>query len=65
MAKGTGFISIIQSTLASAFGVQSSKNKDRDFEKGRPAHFIIAGIVGTVIFILLLVLIVNIVLATS
>jgi len=34
--KGTSLLEIIQSVLASAFGVQSSKNKDRDFSQGKP-----------------------------
>jgi uncharacterized membrane protein YhdT len=63
MAKGTGFFSIIQSVLASAFGVQSQKNKERDFSEGRPTHFIIAGIIGTILFILVLMLVVKLILS--
>ncbi|WP_422133734.1 DUF2970 domain-containing protein [Endozoicomonas sp. ALD040] len=65
MAKGTGFLSTLQSALASAFGVQSEKNRARDFSQGRPAHFIIAGIVGTLVFILILVMLVKLVLSQS
>ncbi|MGI9281121.1 MAG: DUF2970 domain-containing protein [Endozoicomonas sp.] len=65
MAKGTGFISTLQSALASAFGVQSDKNRARDFSEGRPAHFIIAGIIGTALFILVLVLVVKLVLSLA
>ena len=62
MAKGTGFFCIIQSILASAFGVQSQKNQERDFAKGRPVHFIIAGVIGTLLFILLLILVIKLIL---
>lgn len=55
-------MSIIQSTLASAFGVQSRAKKEKDFSEGRPTDFIIAGIVGTVLFILILMLVVKLVL---
>ena len=50
---------ILFSTLAAAFGVQSGKNLKRDFAAGSPAHFIVAGIVFTVVFVLTIVAIVN------
>ena len=50
----TSVISIIQSVLSAAFGVQKRKNLERDFSEGKPAHFIIAGLIGTVFFIVLL-----------
>lgn len=45
-------ISIFKSVLASFFGVQSSKNRERDFTHGKPAHFIIVGLILTVAFVL-------------
>lgn len=65
MSRGTGYKAIVQSALASAFGVQSRKNQDRDFSEGRPAHFFIAGIIGTVLFIAVLVVIVKTVLSVA
>ncbi|WP_252179967.1 DUF2970 domain-containing protein [Endozoicomonas sp. 4G] len=62
MAKGTGFRSTLHSVLASAFGVQSEKNRERDFSQGKPAHFVIAGVIGTLVFILILLLVVKLVL---
>ena len=62
MKKGTGFLAVLQSTLAAAFGVQTQKNRQRDFNQGRPTHFIIAGLLATAAFILLLTLIVKLVL---
>jgi len=42
---------IIQSTLAAAIGVQSKKNRERDFEEGSACAYIIAGIVFTALFV--------------
>ncbi len=50
-----GLASIIRSTLAAAIGVQSRRNRERDFEHGRPAAFIAAGLIFTAIFVLVLV----------
>jgi hypothetical protein len=44
-------VKIIQSTLAAAIGVQSKKNRERDFEEGNAGAFIAAGIIFTVLFI--------------
>jgi len=49
---GTGFFAVMQSVGAAMIGVQSSKNKERDFTHGKPIHFIIGGLVGTLLFLL-------------
>jgi len=54
---------IVASSLAAAFGVQSSRNRQRDFSRGRAIHFIIAGVVLTALFVLLMVMVVNVVLS--
>ncbi|CAM3643564.1 DUF2970 domain-containing protein [Parendozoicomonas haliclonae] len=56
-----GLLSIMQSTLAAAFGVQSNRKREQDFTEGRADHFIIAGIIFTAVFVLALLLIVNLV----
>ncbi|WP_158155660.1 DUF2970 domain-containing protein [Pseudomonas sp.] len=43
---------MLHSIIAAAFGVQSQKNRERDFTHGKPAHFIALGIVCTVVFAL-------------
>ena len=53
---------VIASVLASFFGVQSSKNRERDFKHGKAAHFIVVGLLATAAFIGLLVLVVQLVL---
>ena len=46
----------IKSVAASFFGVQSSKNRERDFKHGKAAHFIAVGLVATAVFILAVIL---------
>jgi hypothetical protein len=53
---------VAASAVAAAFGVQSSRNRERDFTHGKASHFIAAGIVFTVLFVLGMVVIVNLVL---
>jgi len=45
---------IVKSVLASFFGVQSDKNRKRDFQQGKASHFIVVGIMMTIFFIILL-----------
>jgi Protein of unknown function (DUF2970) len=52
-------LQIVGSTIAAALGVQSSRNRQRDFAAGRPAHFIVAGIVFTVLFVVTMVFVVR------
>ena len=59
--KPPGLKALLQSVLAAALGVQSSKNRERDFTDGKASHFIVAGIVFTFIFIATVATIVNLV----
>jgi hypothetical protein len=54
---------LIGSALAAAFGVQSSKNRARDFSRGKPIQFIAVGILFTAVFVLLLIGFVNLLLS--
>ncbi|MBV2131723.1 DUF2970 domain-containing protein [Pseudomonas sp. MAP12] len=56
---------MLQSVLAAAFGVQSGKNRARDFSRGKPSHFILLGLLFTGIFVLLLYSVVRLVLQLS
>lgn len=60
--KKPGFWNIVGSTLSAAFGVQSNKNRERDFKHGSFRTFIVAGLIFTTIFIFTVVTIVNLVL---
>lgn len=53
---------MLQSVLAGALGVQSGKNRERDFSHGKPSHFIFLGIGFTVIFVLVILGVVKLVL---
>jgi len=63
--KGTGFWAVMQSVGAAMIGVQSRKNRERDFTQGKPIHFIIGGLIGTALFLLLVWAIVQYLIATS
>lgn len=60
--KPLSFREMLQSVLAAALGVQSGKNRSRDFSRGKPSHFIILGVSFTALFVLLLVVVVKVVL---
>lgn len=60
-----GTLKIIQSVLAGALGVQSSKRHEEDFNSSSPWPYIIGGLVFTGGFVLTLVLIVQWVLASQ
>lgn len=53
---------MLQSVLAGALGVQSGKNRARDFSHGKPSQFIILGLGFTLLFILVILGIVKLVL---
>ncbi len=56
-------LALLQSVFAAAMGVQSSKNRERDFNQGNAGIFIVAGIVFTALFIGGVMMIVQLVLA--
>jgi hypothetical protein len=57
------FLQTMLSVVQASFGVQSSKNKQRDFEKGSLKGSIAAALIFTVLFVLTLAVVVNIVLS--
>jgi len=61
-AQSLSFLQMLVSILASFFGVQSDKNRKRDFEQGRPIHFIVAGVFMTIVWYVSIYLIVKVVL---
>jgi Protein of unknown function (DUF2970) len=58
-------LQVVGSVFAAGLGVQSSKNRERDFKQGRPGVFIAAGIVFTLVFIGTVVLVVQMVLQSA
>jgi hypothetical protein len=57
--------SIIGSAMSAAFGVQSQKKRQRDFQHGSPTIFVLVGIAMTVAFVLTIYFVVRLVLSTS
>ena len=53
--KAPTFWQMLHSVLAAAFGVQSGKNRARDFTHGKASHFIALGTLFTLVFILVLI----------
>ena len=60
--KSLSILQVIQSVLAAAIGVQSNQNRERDFARGSAKTFIIAGLIGTVMFVLTIYTVVHLVL---
>jgi hypothetical protein len=56
---------VVSSVFAAGLGVQSSKNRERDFKQGRFGVFIAAGIVFTLLFIGAVFTVVQLVLKSS
>lgn len=56
---------VIKSVLAAMFGVQSAKNRERDFNRGNPWIFIIVGLVAVMLFVLMIYGVVHLVILNS
>ncbi len=55
------FVDIVKSTLAAAVGVQSNKNRERDFAQGNILAYVVSGIIFTVLFISTVIIVVKMV----
>ncbi|UVJ45863.1 DUF2970 domain-containing protein [Pseudomonas sp. LS1212] len=60
--KPPTFWQMLHSVIAAAFGVQSAKNRARDFTHGKPGHFIALGVLFTLLFVLVLIGVVKVIL---
>jgi hypothetical protein len=58
-------LQVISSVFAAGLGVQSSRNRERDFKQGRAGVFIAAGIIFTLLFIGLVFAVVQLVLRSA
>lgn len=52
-------LDVVKSVFSAAIGVQSNENRKKDFQHGSLPHYLIVGLIFTVLFILALVFIVN------
>lgn len=55
----------IGSVLASFFGVQSRRNRERDFSRGNAKRFLVLGVVFTLLFVLTVIGIVELVMRSA
>lgn len=49
------FFQLLKSTLSAFIGVQSNKNRERDFKHGKMSHFIAIGLLVGILFVVTLV----------
>jgi hypothetical protein len=63
--KKLNVLQVIGSVFAAGLGVQSSKNRERDFRQGRIGVFIAAGIIFTLFFMGTLIFLVQMILKAS
>ncbi|GHF00178.1 DUF2970 domain-containing protein [Thalassotalea profundi] len=61
MSESNSISNTIKSVLFAFLGVQSNKNRERDFTQGKFSHFVIIGAIAVVIFIATLITIVSLV----
>ncbi|MDC8832114.1 DUF2970 domain-containing protein [Alteromonas gilva] len=59
MASKPGLLRIVQSVIASAFGVQSHKNYQQDFTQSSVVPYVVVGVVFVVLLVVSLVLLVR------
>jgi hypothetical protein len=63
--KKPSLLQVIASVVASLFGVQSGANRERDFQKGDPKDYIGVYVALVVLFVVSMIIIVNMVLASA
>lgn len=51
--KGPSLLNVLGSVLASMFGVQSNRRREEDFTHGKPSHYVVTGLLVTVVFMLI------------
>ena len=63
--KTPSFFDVLGSVLASMFGVQSSRRREQDFTHGKPMHYVLVGLLVTVLFILMVWFVVSLVMRVA
>lgn len=54
-----GILQVIKSVLAAFIGVQSKENRELDFTEGKVSHYIVVGLIVTLLFIATIVFVVS------
>ncbi len=62
---GLSLWQMMGSAIAAGLGVQSSRNRARDFNQGKATHFIAIGVVFTLLFVVGMVFLVRFVLSLA
>ena len=65
MQRKGSFIGTMKAVAWSFFGVRKSADYEKDVDQLNPVHVVIAGVIGAVLFVIVLLLVVNWVLASS
>jgi len=63
--KTPSFKNTFKSVASAFFGVQSNKNREKDFTQGKLSHFIIVGVISVIIFVSALIMLVSLVMPTN
>ena len=63
--KNSSLKNTFKSVASAFFGVQSNKNREKDFAQGKLSHFILVGIICVLIFIGVLVTLVSLVMPSN
>lgn len=63
--KKPNLFQVIGSVLASLLGVQSGKNRERDFQKGDPKDYIGVYVALVVLFVISMIVLVNMVISSA
>ncbi len=56
---------VIGSVFAAGIGVQSQRNRERDFSRGSAKQFIVVGLIATALFVATIFTVVKIIIAVS
>ncbi len=57
--SGTGFFAVLKSIFAALFGIQSNRNRERDFKQGKASDYIVIGFVVVFVLVFIMIMIVK------
>ena len=64
-SSGASFVRIVLAVWSSFFGVRKRREHDAIAQSVKPQHLIVAGLIGAALFVLTLLVVVRIVIATA
>jgi len=59
------FFSVIGSVLAAIFGIQSDKNRERDFQQNSATSYIVVGIIMVIGLVITMIIVVNSIISSA